>query len=86
VIVVDGIRWGTAAEIAAQLGHGVTAAAVRRWSERDGLSRARLVDERGRPQVCYPLHEAALIDMKKRVNGKGRKRNCRPTRHSMFGE
>ncbi|MFI7547227.1 hypothetical protein [Actinoplanes sp. NPDC049599] len=74
MIVVDGVRWGTAAEIAVQLGHGVTAAAVRSWAARDGLLAVRTRDGAGRPQVRYPLPEAARIDAAKRHAGRGRPR------------
>lgn len=47
MINLDGVRWGTAAEIAVQLGHGVTAAAVRSWAARDGLPAVRTRDEAG---------------------------------------
>jgi hypothetical protein len=74
MIVVAGVRWGTAAEIANYLGHGVTPAAVRSWAARDGLPAARMADGNGRPQVRYPLPEAARIDAAKRHAQRGRKR------------
>jgi hypothetical protein len=74
VITAAGEQWGTAAEIAAHLGHGVTAAAVRSWARRDGLPSARLRDASGRPQVRYPLPAAAAIDAAKRHAQRGRKR------------
>jgi hypothetical protein len=69
-----GIRWGTAAEIAAHLGRGVTAAMVRNWAARDGLRKARMPDSLGRPQVRYPLLEAARIELSKRDAKRGRTR------------
>lgn len=69
-----GVQWGTAAEIAEQLGGGVTAAMVRNWAARDGLPRARMRDRVGRPQVRYPLHVAARIDREKRHSKRGRAR------------
>jgi hypothetical protein len=47
MINMDGVRWGTAAEIATHLGHGVAADEVRSWAAGDGLASARLTDERG---------------------------------------
>ncbi len=69
-----GIRWGTAAELAQHLGHGVTAAAIRNWARRDGLTSARMTDDDGRPQVRYPLDQAAAIDRAKRHAKRGRSR------------
>lgn len=72
----DGTTWGTAAEIAAHLGHGVTAAAVRRWADRDHLPRAATTDDAGRRQVRYPLGEATRIELAKRHARRGRHRRC----------
>ena len=79
MINVDGVRWGTAAEVAAQLGHGVTEATVRSWTQpsRGGLSSARLRDGAGRPQVRYSLSDAARIGAAKRHGGRGRQRQSR---------
>jgi hypothetical protein len=74
VIQVAGEWWGTAAEIAAHIGHGVTVAGVRRWADRDGLTAVRGADGQGRPQVRYPLGQAVLIDRKKRHAQCGRPR------------
>jgi predicted ArsR family transcriptional regulator len=76
MINLDGVRWGTAKEIAVQLGHGVTEAAVRSWAARDGLLAVRVRDGAGRPQVRYPLTEAARIDAAKRRGGRGRLRSA----------
>lgn len=81
MIVLDGVRWGTAREIADQLGHGVTAAAVRKWASRDGLPVARTFDTSGRPQVRYPLPEAARIDAEKRSGPRGRHRKLNAPSH-----
>lgn len=73
----DGVRWGTAAEIAAHLGHGVTEHTVKNWARPargDGLPRAQMVGENGRPQTRYPLHVAQQIDKRKRHARRGRKR------------
>src|SRR5205085_2668656 len=51
MILVEGRRWGTAAQIAAVLGPDVTPAMVRWWAARKGLTAVRAVDEHGRPQV-----------------------------------
>jgi len=74
MINLDGVRWGTAAEIAEQLGHGANPTAVRSWAARDGLSSVRIRDAAGRPQVLYPLPEAARIDAAKRYSKRGRRR------------
>lgn len=75
-MIVDehGIWWGTAAEIAAHLGHGVTVAALRKWVTRDGLPAVRMSTGSGRPQVRYPLPVAARIELAKRHAKRGRKR------------
>jgi hypothetical protein len=74
IVAPDGSRWGTAAEIAAHLGHGVTEAVVRSWVRRDGLPAARMADDDGRPQVRYPFVHAARIDARKRHGQRGRPR------------
>jgi len=74
VIIVDGDRWGTAAEIAAHIGHGVTPATVRSWAARDGLASVRMTDDDGRPQVRYLLDQAQRIDRQKRHGRLGRPR------------
>jgi hypothetical protein len=66
--------WGTAAEIATHLGHGVTDAVVRSWARSDSLCSLRVHDENGRPQVWYPLIEASRIDRAKRHSRRGRPR------------
>jgi hypothetical protein len=47
---------------------------VRNWAARDGLRKARMVDGLGRPQVRYPLLEAAQIERAKRDASRGRTR------------
>lgn len=74
VITVDGRTYGTAAEIAEALGPDITPAAVRKWATRDGLPRTRMRDANGRPEVRYPLAEAAIIERDKRLSTRGRKR------------
>lgn len=69
-----GTRWGTAAEIATHLGHGVTSAVIRSWAHRDDLPAARMSDRNGRPQVRYPLQVAAQIEHAKRTGQRGRQR------------
>ena len=64
--------WGTAREVAEQL--GVEAAVVRSWARRDGLVAVRSVDGAGRPQVRYPLGQAVVIDRAKRLGQRGRPR------------
>lgn len=75
-MIVDdaGVRWGTAAEIAEQLGQGVTVHAVRWWARNDDLPCVRTTDGNGRPQVLYPLLDAARIDREKRKRKRGRTR------------
>ncbi|MBG0560707.1 hypothetical protein [Actinoplanes aureus] len=79
MIQVAGEWWGTAAEIADQIGHGVTAATVRRWAERDDLTAVRTVDRAGRRQVRYLLGEAVVIERAKRHAHRGRQRARRTT-------
>jgi hypothetical protein len=74
MIEVAGEWWGTAAEIAGHIGHGVTPDAVRWWARHDGLTRVRMFDEHGRPQVRYLLGQATRIDAAKRAAQRGRKR------------
>jgi hypothetical protein len=74
MIQVAGEWWATAAEIAEHIGHGLTAAGVRRWAERDGLTAVRLTDGNGRPQVRYVLGQAVMIDRTKRQARQGRPR------------
>lgn len=74
MIQVAGEWWGTAAEIADQIGQGVTGATVRRWADRDGLTAVRSVNAAGRLQVRYPLGQAVVIDRVKRHAGRGRPR------------
>jgi hypothetical protein len=59
VILVDGELWGTAREIADQLGR--TEKTVRRWYERRMITGIRMADEGGRPQVRHRLSEAARV-------------------------
>ena len=74
IVAEGGVRWGTAAEIAEHLGQGVTAAMIRRWADRDGLTSARIIGQHGRPEVRYPLLDAARIDTAKRRTKRGRTR------------
>ncbi|WP_431892681.1 hypothetical protein [Micromonospora haikouensis] len=61
----DGTHWGTAAELAAALGPDVTAAMVRRWRDRKGLT----------TRAGYsPLDEAAAIELATRTSTRGRPR------------
>jgi hypothetical protein len=74
VITVEGQCWGTAAEIAEALGPDVTPTMVRNWARRDGLPKARSEDDDGRPEVRYPLAQAAVIEARKRLATRGRPR------------
>jgi hypothetical protein len=74
MIVVDGRHWGTATEIAAHLGHGVTAKTVRRWYEDRAIPGVRTADENGRPQVRHPLDEAVRVEAEKRNSARSRRR------------
>lgn len=69
MIRVDGQAYGTAAQIARELGRDVTPAMVRNWYRRDGLAGHRI----GRT-VYHPLHQAAQIERDKRLAGRGRPR------------
>ncbi len=74
MIEIAGETWGTAQEIADHIGGGLTAAAVRRWADRDGLAAARGHGSDGRPRTRYLLAQAAEIDRHKRHGGRGRHR------------
>jgi hypothetical protein len=52
----------------------VTVHMVDNWARFDGLRKVRMADDDGRPQVRYPLIEAALIDKAKRDTKRGRTR------------
>lgn len=69
MIRVHGREYGTAAEIAAALGPDVTVAMVRNWARRDGLTS----HQSGRT-VHHPLDQAADIEARKRLAGRGRRR------------
>lgn len=79
MIRVYGIEYGTAAEIAHALGPDIRPATVRRWADRDGLQRIRTTDDNGRPEVRYPLNQAARIEAAKRLGGRGRPRRVDAT-------
>ena len=74
MIRAGGREYGTAAEIAEALGPDVTEAMVRNWARRDGLVRVRMAGPDGRPEVRYPLDQAAQIEAAKRKSGRGRPR------------
>jgi hypothetical protein len=74
VIQVAGEAWGTAAEIAEHIGHGLTEDNVRRWATRYDLASVTMRDDRGCKQVCYMLGQAVRIDRAKRNEGRGRPR------------
>lgn len=72
-----GREWGTAAQIAHQLGGDVTVDMVRNWAKPkrpDRLEQVRMRDALGRPEVRYPLDQAAQIEAAKRLGGRGRAR------------
>lgn len=79
MIQIGGKTWGTAAEIAAALGPDIRPATVRRWETRDGLPAHRGKDDTGRPQVLFPLAEAARIEAAKRLSRRGRPRQLDTT-------
>ncbi len=74
MIHLDGRDWGTAAEIAAHLGNGVTDKAVRRWYEDGAITGIRMADQHGRPQVRHPLDEAIQVEARKRLGARSRRR------------
>lgn len=74
MIRVAGRQYGTAQDIATALGGDVTVAMVRNWAQRDGLEHIRTTDDLGRPSVQYPLDQAATIEARKRLAGRGRRR------------
>lgn len=82
----DGDLWGTATQIAHRLGPDVTTAMIRNWAKRDGLPAARMRDHHGRPQVRYPLNQAADIEAAKYLSGRGRPRrvDAEPTPGASF--
>jgi len=67
-----GQRYGTAAEIGQALGVGPHV--IRNYAARDGLPAVRMTDDAGRPEVRYPLDQAAEIERSKRQGGRGRPR------------
>lgn len=69
MIIVRGVEYGTAAEVAGELGPDVTPAMVRRWADRDGLPPLRV----GR-SVFYPFARAAEIERDKHDSPYGRPR------------
>ncbi len=73
MIEVAGDYWGTAQEIADHIGGGLTAAAVRRWADRDGLT-GHPGKRDGRTVVWFPLAQAQAIDKAKRHSKRGRPR------------
>lgn len=65
MITVDGREWGTPEQLADRLGPDVTAAMVRRWRDRKGLT----------VRAGYsPLDEAAEIELATRTSPRGRPR------------
>lgn len=73
----DGRWWGTAAELAKHLTtpeDTVTDGMIRNWARRDGLTKKRIADDNGRPQVLYRLDQAAAIEAAKRRSSRGRPR------------
>ncbi len=73
MIVVDGVEYGTAAELVAVLGPDVTERMIRNWANRDGLRKHQLPGP-GRGTVVYPLARAAEIEREKRLSRRGRPR------------
>ncbi len=77
MITIDGVEYGTAAEVAAELGPDVTEAMVRSWAK-PGPRGARLprhnVPGAGRGTTYFPLEQAAQIEAQKRGSRRGRPR------------
>lgn len=74
MIRVNGEDWGTAAEVAAELGPDITEAMVRRWASRHGLRSALMVGDNGRRERRYVVDQAAEIERQKRLATRGRPR------------
>lgn len=75
MITLNGQQFGTATEIAQALGADITIDMIRKWAQRDGLTRYR--DQTG--HVHYALDQAAAIERTKRASRKGRPRRGRKT-------
>lgn len=69
-----GREYGTAQQLVHRLGADVTVGMVRNWHRRDHLIRVRMAGADGRPEVRYPLDQAAAIEAAKRRSGRGRRR------------
>lgn len=77
MIVVGGVEYGTADELAAALGPDVTPDLVRSWARprSAGVVLARHhVPGRGRGTTYYPLAQAAEIERRTRLSQRGRPR------------
>jgi hypothetical protein len=73
VIRIGGQVYGTAAEMAEQLGPDINAETVRNWRRRDGLKAYRVG-----VLVYSPLAQAATIEAAKRCSTRGRPRSLDP--------
>lgn len=73
MIPVSGVWYGTAEEIAAELGPDVTADRVRDWARR-GLLGGVNQPGRGRGTTWYRLDEAAAAERSTRTSTRGRRR------------
>lgn len=70
MILIDGVEYGQAQEIAARLGPDVTTEMVRAWGRRGQLDRRKLDDG----TVWYRLDHAATAERNARTSGRGRPR------------
>lgn len=74
MITIGGQDYGTAAELAAELGPDVKPDTIWNWRRRDGLTTVTTRDEDGYLRTRSPLREAALIEARKRSTRRGRPR------------
>jgi hypothetical protein len=73
MIVLRGVEYGTAAELAAALGPDITPDMIRRWAKRKGLRSHNLAGQ-GRGVTYFDHDQAAEIEAATRRGGRGRPR------------
>lgn len=75
MILLAGVEYGRAAEIAATLGPDVTIAMVRAWDRRGLLDRHHIPGQ-GRGAVWYRYDQAATVERDARQSSRGRPRRA----------